>query len=230
MASLPGGSFTMGDRKDDVTVQPFCLDLTEVTADAFAACVRAGACNADLPGAQKVSDCGKGGNNNALVRGRGAHPMNCVDAGQSSTYCASQGKRLPTEEEWEWAAHGASEGRVYPWGNAQPDSQLCWSGKWCKEGVPTGDPHTQCNWTELLARDSTCPVGSFAAGDAPGGIHDLAGNVSEWTSSNFDASGTKRVTRGGGWSAAIASAMRAADRYPIAPTTRGMWLGFRCAR
>ena len=43
MVALPGGTFTMGERKDTVTVQPFLLDVTEVTADAYAACVRAGA-------------------------------------------------------------------------------------------------------------------------------------------------------------------------------------------
>jgi sulfatase modifying factor 1 len=47
MVELGGGTFTMGDRHDTVTVPPFCLDVTEVTADAYGACVRSGGCTAD---------------------------------------------------------------------------------------------------------------------------------------------------------------------------------------
>jgi formylglycine-generating enzyme required for sulfatase activity len=212
MAAIPGGSYTLGDRHDTVTVAPFCLDITEVTVDAYAACVGSGRCTADHPG-QWTPDgttftadarCNYG------VGGRGSHPMNCVDWGQSGTYCGAQGKRLPTEEEWEWAARGGSQGRVYPWGNAAPDFQLCWSG--------------------LTRRAGTCSVGSFPAGDAPGGVHDLAGNVWEWTSSNFDVTGAARVIRGGGWGDVDASGVRSSYRDGNAPSYRYHGLGFRCAR
>ncbi len=201
MVGLAGGSFTMGDRHDTVTVQPFCMDVTEVTADAYGACVRAGGCSADGLACGPAATYG--------VSGKGNHPINCVDWGQSATYCHAQGKRLPTEEEWEWAARGGSEGRTYPWGNGAPDFQLCWSG--------------------IQKKDGTCPVGSFPEGDAPGGIHDLAGNVWEWTS-NYDASGPARVLRGGGWDIDVASNMRAADRDRCSPSYRGSNVGFRCAR
>jgi sulfatase modifying factor 1 len=212
MVSLPGGSFTMGDRQDSVTVQSFCMDVTEVTADAYAACVRSGSCSADHPG-QLTHD----GNTftadthcNYGVSGKGTHPMNCVDWGQSATYCHAQGKRLPTEEEWEWAARGGSQGRTFPWGSVAPDSQLCWSG--------------------MQKRDGTCAVGSFREGDAPGGIHDLAGNVWEWTQSNVDATGAARVVRGGCWYIVDASYFRAAFRNRYTPGDRHYILGFRCAR
>ena len=42
MARLSGGSFTMTGRHETVTVHPFCMDLTEVTVDAYTACVQAG--------------------------------------------------------------------------------------------------------------------------------------------------------------------------------------------
>ena len=199
MAALPAGTFTMGERHDAVTVQPFCLDVTEVTVDAYAACARAGPCSADHPGAWTPggaslwaqSTCNYG------VAGRGKHPINCVDWGESATYCHAQGKRLPSEEEWEWAARGQNAGTTYPWGNAQPVLQLCWSG--------------------ISNHASTCEVGSFPKGDAPGGIHDLAGNVWEWTSSDYDAGSAARVSRGGGWYDDDVSVVRGADRGGSAP-------------
>ena len=44
MARLPGGTFTLGETKKTVTVQPFLMDETEVTMGAYAACVKAGKC------------------------------------------------------------------------------------------------------------------------------------------------------------------------------------------
>jgi formylglycine-generating enzyme required for sulfatase activity len=218
----------MGDRGDAVTVATFSLDVTEVTVDAYTACAQSGQCMADHPG-QRTRDgitftadtrC------NYEVAGRGNHPMNCVDWGQSAMYCHAQGKRLPTEEEWEWAARGGSQRRTYPWGNSAPEFQLCWSG--------------------MTKRDGTCPVGSFREGDAPGGIHDLAGNVDEWTSSNVSTFGgtaeeishgrmaKARVYRGGNWGLGSwdgdAFFFRAAKRNAITPFHRGYGIGFRCAR
>jgi formylglycine-generating enzyme len=227
MATVAGGSFTMGDRGDVVTVATFSLDVTEVTVDAYTACAQSGQCTADHPGQQRTRNrmtftadarCNYG------VSGRGNHPMNCVDWGQSATYCHAQGKRLPTEEEWEWAARGGSQGRTYPWGNSAPDFQLCWSG--------------------VTKRDGTCPVGSFREGDAPGGIHDLAGNVEEWTSSNVRSTESYSeaedarvmakhpVYRGGDFALGLnnASVFRAASRYWISPSIRDSSIGFRCAR
>ncbi len=201
MAALPGGTYTMGERKDTVTVAGFCMDRTEVTAEAYGACVKAGQCTADHL---------NGSNSNYGVAARAKHPINYVDWGQATTYCRAQGKRLPTEEEWEWAARGGSEGRTFPWGEAQADAQLCWSG--------------------ISKRTGTCPVGSFPAGDTPGCLHDMAGNVWEWTSSNFDDTPAARVARGGRWYDDYGSSVRARLRSRSAPASRNGDLGFRCAR
>jgi len=215
MAALPGGGFPMnrgGDRVDSVTVQPFCLDVTEVTADAYASCVRGGACSADHTG--QLTNDGKtfaaDPQCNLGMHGRGNHPMNCVDWSQASAYCRAQGKRLPTEEEWEWAARGGAEGRTYPWGNDAPTDQLCWSG---------GELH-----------DGTCAVGSFPEGDAPGGIHDLAGNVWEWTSSDFVFNRSARAMRGGSWSVTEPFVLGADAPSEELPGNRHDGLGFRCAQ
>jgi formylglycine-generating enzyme required for sulfatase activity len=71
-------------------------------------------------------------------------------------------------------------------------------------------------------------VGGFPSGDAPGGIHDLAGNVWEWTSTAYDSSA--RVSRGGSWSSGNPSFLRAANRIRFVPSFRDSNLGFRCAR
>ena len=136
--------------------------------------------------------------------------MNCVDWTQASTYCQTQGKRLPTEEEWEWAARGTTRGWKYPWGNDEPGVRACWSG--------------------TSKQSATCAVGASPASDSPEGIHDLAGNLWEWTASRYEANDTAMVGRGGGWRGSTAPNLRAANRAKNAPSLRLIILGFRCAR
>ena len=211
MVSLGGGAFTLGDSRETVRVAPFSLDTTEVTVNDYNACVASGACSDAhvrewrLDGKSKLDDaCNYG------VPDRGRHPMNCVDWAQASAHCRFRKKRLPTEAEWEWAARGQAEGRVYPWGNDPPGSKICWSGS--------------------EARHGTCAVGTHPAGAAPGGIHDLAGNVAEWTTTPFEGSRSARITRGGGWNYTDTVGVRAADRHSHEMTDRVDRLGFRCAR
>ena len=210
MVHVPGGTFTMGARtradvKNNpalrtVTVAAFDLDANEVTASDYAACVSTGLCT---PGSMVQPTCNYG------RADRSNHPMNCVDWSEASVYCHAQSKRLPTEEEWEYASRGGAEERTYPWGIAEPAQQLCWSG--------------------ITKRDGTCPVRSFAAGAY--GLYDMSGNVSEWTASpsSPDRRDT-RVYRGGGWSDARALDFRGAYRDAHAPSNKDSDLGFRCAR
>jgi len=219
MAPVPGGtltSYTAGRRFESVDVQPFCMDITEVTVATYASCVRCGPCSpawttadwmsmADDVRAKESASC------NSRYADRWDHPINCVDWEQSATYCRSQGKRLPTDEEWEWAARGESQGRTYPRGNAAPDSQVCWSGR--------------------EKRESTCAVGMFPEGDALGGIHDLAGNVSEWTTGYGEAGARGgHAHRGGSWNNPSGTFLRADFREPLPITYRDGYVGFRCVQ
>jgi formylglycine-generating enzyme required for sulfatase activity len=216
MVRLPGGTYTMGETKKTVTVQPFLLDVTPVTVAAYEACVKAGKCSAP----------GDGGYCNWGKSDRASHPVNCVDWDQATAYCAWAGKRLPAEEEREWAARGAEQGTKYPWGNDGPADQLCWNGGAVRRS----------------ARDlGTCEVGSFPAGDSPQGLKDLAGNVWEWTStetlegrrataqrsaSDWDPS---LVMRGGSWYNGYSWSFPAANRSMQRRSYRNDYLGFRCA-
>ncbi len=211
MAAVPGGTLPSADGKRNTLVKTFCMDTTEVTVDAYSSCVRVGKCQADHAG-QSTTD-GEG----FLVdrfcnygkEGRGNHPMNCVDWWQATAYCEAQGKRLATADEWEWAARGGNEGRLYPWGDSPPGVQLCWSG--------------------IQERRGSCPVGLFPQGDAAGGIHDMAGNVYEWTSSPF-GDGVERQSSGGSWHLTVASLFLVQRRGGNVPRARNGIQGFRCAR
>ncbi|HEY6347066.1 MAG TPA: SUMF1/EgtB/PvdO family nonheme iron enzyme [Bryobacteraceae bacterium] len=131
-------------------------------------------------------------------------PVVGVNWYEASAYCAWKGGRLPAEEEWERAARGM-EGRVYPWGNDPPDPSRA-NYHEAKVGAPT-------------------PVGLFPRGATPEGIQDLAGNVWEWTSSDYDADRT--VVRGGSWYF-NATYVRASFRDRFEPGNRYDDLGFRC--
>ncbi|MBM4359323.1 MAG: SUMF1/EgtB/PvdO family nonheme iron enzyme [Deltaproteobacteria bacterium] len=206
MISIPGGTFRMGDgansgKVGEVVMPPLCMDRTEVTVAAYNSCVARGLC--------KAAD--KGGTCNTGAAERENHPINCVDWSRAKSFCEAMGQRLPTEEEWEYAARG-TDGRTFPWGNDAPKDQLCWNG----EGNRVGSGK----------RTSTCPVGAFPAGNSPFGLADMAGNVWEWTSSGDEAN---RINRGGSWFSVGASYVRAADRDRDAPGDRDGDLGFRCA-
>ena len=209
MVRLPGGHLE-GERGGPVA--SFCLDATEVTVGAHAACVRSGRCKpapttALFEGITAELAAKWNPTCNGARKDRLDHPVNCVDWAQSSAYCRAQGKRLPTEQEWEWAARGGDQQRAYPWGYRAPTSQLCWSG--------------------VEKRMSTCPVGGFREGDALGGIHDLAGNVGEWTSTSTSDG---HVVKAAGWNTDVPAQAEGVTRDVGIPIFRGPSTGFRCAQ
>jgi hypothetical protein len=210
MVSVTGGQFAFGAAD---TVHSFCMDPTEVTVDAYAACVKAGRCTpagttAKVPGLAEEKLRALDGECNAHHADRGHHPVNCVDWPQAAAYCKVQGKRLPTEQEWEWAARSEADARPFPWGMEAPGGRTCWSGG--------------------AKREATCDVGSFPSGDSAEGIHDLVGNVWEWTSDR--AGNGEMVQKGGGLNASLASQLRVTNRDTADPAFRAPVTGFRCVK
>lgn len=152
------------------------------------------------------------------------HPVTETTWRGAKQFCEWRGARLPTEVEWEAAARG-KEGRLYPWGNNLPTPDRAVYGRRSGE---------------------TATVGTHTAGATPDGIHDLAGNVAEWTSTLYrpypynpddgreqlDNSG-ERVTRGGDH--VFDSAPNELTAYyrvgfSRAPDRGHRHIGFRCAQ
>ena len=257
MARLPAGQFYMGaDGREateaekpsfHVTLDAFCIDLTEVTTSAYAACSAAGRCrSAD----QKLSWPGITPRElgmyqpicNFGVQGREQHPINSVDHKMAAGFCEQRGARLPTEAEWEYATRGP-DGRIYPWGDEAPQARLLnGCGRECARWADTHQEPLSALYEEDDGWLHTSPVASFAAGRSRFGLYDVAGNVWEWVADWYapytkekkhdphgPARGERRVIRGGAWNGSHASWLRPSFRYGQHPEAISHGIGFRCA-
>lgn len=130
-------------------------------------------------------------------------PVTNIGYNAARAYAAWAGKRLPSEEEWEKAARG-TDGRVWPWGNE-----------------PRGENYN--GFSQSYFRPVN--VGSYPLGASPYGVMDMAGNVYEMTTGDWNG---MYAMRGGSFLNAGALT-RTMFRWAPGDTINGaVWLGFRC--
>jgi len=222
LVEIPGGTFQMG-RNDGppqeqpqhpVTVGKFLMDRTEVTNAEYADFVRD--MNYEAP-----SNWVKG----RPLPGQERWPVVNVSVKDAEAFAAWRSKRdgvtyrLPTEEEWEFAARSGGEYKSFPWGNTWAANRAV-----VKEATPQ-------------------PVGSYPDGKDRWGVVDLIGNVWEWTSSKASiyngiaqipaANKDWVVVRGGSYASDPEDRqipISATYRDWFAPTFRNPNYGFRLVR
>ncbi|MBX3278601.1 MAG: SUMF1/EgtB/PvdO family nonheme iron enzyme [Acidobacteria bacterium] len=194
-------------------VASFEIDRYEVTNEEYAMFV-----------AETGTPAPRDWNGSQPPAGRQRWPVRNVTQIEAQLFAAWRSKRdgriyrLPTEEEWEYAAHGG-QGRQYPWGEEWTEG---------RSNVRSNGPQ---------------PVGSYNDGVSPFGVHDMLGNVGEWTSSfaryypgsNRNVPPEERgmvVVRGGSFKSSPTG------KFPIRVTSRGWFppsqreetIGFRLVR
>ena len=255
MVAIPGATFEMGTDAADlprlqekfglsrrmfeaemprhrVSLSPYSIDAREVTNAEFKVFVdtypqwRRDRIEARLHNGKYLSHWVGG----TYPKGSGDKPVSNVSWYAAAAYCRCQGKRLPTEAEWEHAARGGLQGKDYPWGDQPADAARA---NFAATGV-----------------GGTSVAGRFAPNGY--GLYDVAGNLWEYTLDEWGSYAatpqtdpveggipateaaylevkTRRVIRGGSWQGSPVN-LRVAYRDSHPPEGAGDHVGFRCAK
>ena len=195
---INGGSFRMGSLEDGtwrtnrVTVPGFWMGRYEVTREEYAEYLR-------------ETTALVGGWNRRRDRYKPVSQVSYADAANYARWLGGKYGvvvRLPTEEEWEYAARGGVPDARYPWGWGEPDS-------------------TMACWNETQAR----PVGSYTPNRF--GLYDMAGNVLEWCAAEEDGAEGVAPVRGGSWAEKSDRSLRVHHRMRLPVSYRDADVGFR---
>ncbi len=151
---------------------------------------------------------GRVGPDRAVDRARAASK---ITRDEALAWCKQKGGRLPSEDEW-IAASATSKAHRYPWGDT---GAVCRRAAWGLLAGPCGHGATGPD-----------TVGAHADGDSDLGVHDLAGNVAEWTSTEKNG---KAVVVGGSYESQLAAELRTWAHAEVDPAARVSSIGGRCA-
>jgi len=279
MVRIEGGAFHMGAEnpecwvsdgegpRREVILDPYFLDCTAVTNEAFAAFVEATGYQSEaerfgwsfvfhnqIPKAHlkrirfdrafgiewwaKVEGAcwRKPGGPGTNIRKCMDHPVVHVSWQDARSFCQWAGKRLPSEAEWERAARGGEEDRIYPWGDelTPGGKHRCniWQGRFPEED------------TGADGYAGTAPARSFPSNSF--GLYNMMGNAWDWVSDWFDPryprhspavnppgpdSGSEKVIRGGSFLCheSYCNRYRNSARTKVTPDSTTCHLSFRCA-
>ena len=238
MVVIPPGKFTMGSPKDEVGRykyecgehpvtfdEPFAIGRLEVTFEQWQACVDRGGCE------YEPSDEGWGGGNRPVIN------VSWLDAMAYISWLSRETGaeyRLPSEQEWEYAARAGTTTSRY-WGDEAYDACSFASvfDRTTKESIELAYAHHDCD--DGFA--NTAPVGSFQPNGF--GIHDILGNAWEWVDGCWHDTCARiisdtgdcyfRVMRGGGWNSEP-DHVRVALRIREDQDVRDKVSGFRVVR
>jgi len=225
MVYIPAGEFEMGQQEGmdtrpmhRVFLPAFFIDTYEVTNKRYKRFIDATTHKVPWSQDPAAAPYAWEWQTRMFPRGKGEDPVVLVSWEDAKAFCLWAGKALPTEAQWEKAARGA-RGKIYPWGDV-----------WL--------PGKANTWESSLRE--TAPSGVFEGDVSEYGVHDLAGNVSEWVEDwfapypgnsivNYDAGEKYKVLRGGSWDYFHSIATGYHRQYAI-PHSQMTAIGFRCVR
>jgi len=159
----------------------------------------------------------------------GAKPPVMLNFFEAGNLCASEHKRLCYEREWVTACEGPEE-KPFPYGYVRSSAQCNFDNRWI-------DPHlsrvysedAEVQRTELERLDRSVPSGQMPGCVSDYGVHDLTGNVDEWTLADHErpgASAKYSALKGGAWGHVRNACRPVTTSHP--PAFRYYFIGFRC--
>jgi formylglycine-generating enzyme required for sulfatase activity len=187
---IPTDTFLYGDDKRRIELEEFWISKAPVTNRQYKAFV-------DATGHRAPDHWLRG----MIPTDKEDHPVVYVSWDDAVAFCQWAGVALPSEQQWEKAARG-TDGRTYPWGEAEPDK-------------------SRCNFNNEVG--DTTPVGKYPAGAY--GLFDMAGNVWEWCADWYERK--YRVVRGGSYYTTDKDWVHCAARRRGDPSYRSAGNGFR---